>query len=110
MSYPYSECKVIIDHPNRVGARVMKKDGKVMYSEENGIPRLHVVQGNKETVFDLDSQDLLHFTINKTNIQKVMIAIQMAFSYGELCNIMLSEPLTMEGMYTLVQALSTFIH
>ncbi|EKE43039.1 hypothetical protein ENUP19_0367G0007 [Entamoeba nuttalli] len=110
MAEPYSECKVMIDYPGRLGSRINKKEGKVLYCEENGVPRLRILQGKKETTFDLDSPDLVSFKINAQRISDGLISFQFSYSYGMLCNVLLSDPLTLNGFYNLVDALARHIH
>ena len=109
-SYPYSECKVMLDFPNLPRSNCQKKNGKVMYVEENGIPKLIVQHGAQTKHFDLDAKDLLHFNLSTMNIERGLVSIQLTYSFGSICNIMISEPLTMDGLYTLVEALTIFIH
>ena len=108
---PYTKCKIMLDYPNMPRASTQhKKEGSVTYDLKTGLPKLLVEYGKQLKQFDLDSKELTHFNINKSRISDGLVSISLMYSYGSICNIMISEPLTMDGLYTLVEALTIFIH
>ena len=109
MNEPFSECQVMIDYPNRTGNRVELKNAYVLYSIENGIPLLRIEIGKKMLTFVMDSSDIKSFKMNLKNLEVGKISLQFDYSYGNLCNIMISNPKTNEGLQALVAALQMHV-
>ncbi|KAL7720077.1 Uncharacterized protein QTN25_002604 [Entamoeba marina] len=109
MSDPYVECKVTVDYPGRVGQRTQTKQGKVTTIIDNGIPKLLVHQGTKKIVVELDNDDISTFALQTPRIEEGIISIEIAYSYGTMCHIVLSEPNTYQSLCDLVEALVSYI-